>query len=82
MTPLRQQMIEAMQVRGFSPRTHESYLRAVTDLARYTHREVTPSKPAQVIVQEGGQHEQAGKRDQAVDGQVSATMLYDPKITV
>lgn len=38
MTPLRQQMIEAMQVRGFSPRTHESYLRAVTDLARYTHR--------------------------------------------
>ncbi len=38
MTPLRQQMIEAMQVRGFSPRTHESYLRAVTDLARYYHR--------------------------------------------
>ncbi len=31
MTPLRQQMIEAMQVRGFSPRTHESYLLA--DLA-------------------------------------------------
>jgi hypothetical protein len=31
-------MIEAMQVRGFSPRTHASYLSAVTDLARYYHR--------------------------------------------
>ena len=32
MTPLRQQMIGAMQQRGFSPRTHESYLAAVRDL--------------------------------------------------
>jgi integrase/recombinase XerD len=38
MTPLRLQMIKAMQVRGFSARTHTSYLAAVTDLARYTHR--------------------------------------------
>lgn len=38
MTPLRQQMIDAMLVRGFSPRTHTSYLAAVTDLARYYHR--------------------------------------------
>ncbi len=38
MTPLRAKMIKAMQVRGFSPRTHRSYLSAVTDLARYTHR--------------------------------------------
>lgn len=38
MTPLRQQMIEAMRVRGFSARTHQSYLAAVTDLARYTRR--------------------------------------------
>ncbi len=38
MTPLRQKMIEAMQVRGFSPRTHESYLRAVADLARHYRR--------------------------------------------
>lgn len=38
MTPLRSQMIKAMQVRGFSARTHTSYLAAVTDLARYTHR--------------------------------------------
>ncbi len=35
MTPLRQHMIDAMQVRGFSPRTHQSYLYAVTALARY-----------------------------------------------
>jgi len=35
MTPLRQQMITAMQVRGFSPRTHQAYLHAVQGLARY-----------------------------------------------
>jgi integrase/recombinase XerD len=38
MTPLRQQMMDAMTVRGFSPRTHESYLSAVTQLATYYHR--------------------------------------------
>lgn len=38
MTPLRAKMIKAMQTRGFSVRTHESYLNAVTDLARYFHR--------------------------------------------
>jgi integrase/recombinase XerD len=38
MTPLRQKMMDAMQVRGFSVRTHESYLAAVGDLARYYHR--------------------------------------------
>ena len=38
MTPLRQKMMDAMQVRGFSVRTHESYLAAVSDLARYYHR--------------------------------------------
>lgn len=38
MTPLRHQMIEAMSLRGFSPRTHESYLCAVTQLAGYYHR--------------------------------------------
>jgi integrase len=31
-------MIDAMQLRGFSIRTHKSYLSAVTDLARYHHR--------------------------------------------
>lgn len=38
MTPLRQQMIEAMRQRGFSIRTHQSYLAAVSDLARYYRR--------------------------------------------
>lgn len=38
MTPLRAKMIKAMQMRGFSERTHQSYLAAVTDLARYTRR--------------------------------------------
>ena len=38
MTPLRAKMIKAMQMRGFSPRTHESYLAAVQGLARYYHR--------------------------------------------
>ncbi len=41
MTPLRKKMIKAMQARGFSPRTQTSYLAAVTDLARYTHRSPT-----------------------------------------
>ena len=38
MTPLRQKMIDAMQVRGFSIRTHESYLSAVSALAQYYRR--------------------------------------------
>jgi len=48
MTPLRQQMIEAMQQRGFSPRTHETYLGAVTDLARYYHRSPAGLSPEEV----------------------------------
>lgn len=38
MTTLRQEMIDAMQQRGFSPRTHTSYLAAVRDLAKYFHK--------------------------------------------
>lgn len=38
MTRLRTQMIKAMQMHGFSPRTHESYLSSVYALARYYHR--------------------------------------------
>jgi integrase/recombinase XerD len=47
MTPLRQKMMDAMQVRGFSVRTHQSYLSAVSDLARYYHR-----SPAQLNTSE------------------------------
>ena len=47
MTSLRQQMIDAMTVRGFSPRTHESYLYAVTQLAAYYHR-----SPDQITIDE------------------------------
>ena len=35
MTLLRKAMILAMQMRGFSPRTHVSYLAGVTGLANY-----------------------------------------------
>lgn len=38
MTPLRAKMIEAMQLRGFSPRTHDAYIANVRDLARFTHK--------------------------------------------
>ncbi len=35
MTPLRQQMTEAMQLRGLAERTQESYLGAIQLLARH-----------------------------------------------
>jgi integrase/recombinase XerD len=38
MTALRQKMIEAMRQRGFAQRTYTTYLRVITDLARYFHR--------------------------------------------
>jgi integrase/recombinase XerD len=38
MTPLRQQMIDAMRQRGFAERTQSSYLWAVRDLARVHRR--------------------------------------------
>ena len=37
MTPLRQRMIEDMQLRGFSARTQESYATAVRQLADHYH---------------------------------------------
>ncbi len=40
MTPLRAKMIKAMQMRGFSPRTQQSYLSAVKGLARYPQGKV------------------------------------------
>ena len=47
MTKLRQAMIDAMQVRGFSVRTHRSYLDAVGGLAKYYQR-----SPAQISTEE------------------------------
>jgi len=38
MKQLRQQMIDAMLMRGFSARTHQSYLYAVVKLVKYYHR--------------------------------------------
>ena len=38
MTPLRQKMIEDMQLRGLAKRTQESYVAAVKDLARYCQK--------------------------------------------
>lgn len=38
MTPLRQEMIQAMQIRNLSPYTQDNYLRAVTKLATFYHR--------------------------------------------
>jgi integrase/recombinase XerD len=37
MTPLRQQMINAMALRGLAPKTQETYLYWVSDFARYYH---------------------------------------------
>ncbi len=38
MTPLHQQMIDAMRQRGFAIKTHKAYLGAVRSLAAYFHR--------------------------------------------
>jgi hypothetical protein len=38
MTPLRQRMLEDMQLRGFSARTQEAYVHAVRQLAAHFHR--------------------------------------------
>ena len=48
MTPLREAMIRAMQMRGFSERTHHSYLMAVTDLAHWTEHSPAELSPVQV----------------------------------
>ena len=38
MTPLRQRMIDDMQLRGLSARTQEAYVGGVAQLAGYYHR--------------------------------------------
>lgn len=47
MTPLRQRMLDAMVLRGFSPRTQESYLDAIHGMAKYYRRD-----PAEYTAQE------------------------------
>ena len=46
MTPLRQHMLEDMQLRGLAPKTQEAYLRAVRQLAEYI------GKPPDQIIEE------------------------------
>ena len=41
MTPLRQRMLEDMQLRGLSARTQECYVAAVRQLAEHYHRSPT-----------------------------------------
>jgi integrase len=48
MTPLRAKMIAAMQMHGFSPRTHESYLAAVQGLAKHTRRSPDTLSPQEL----------------------------------
>ena len=38
MTPLRQRMIEDMQLRGLSPKTQQAYVRVVRQLAEHYNR--------------------------------------------
>ena len=38
MTPLRQKLIDEIQLRGFSPHTQDSYVRCVAGLAKFYHR--------------------------------------------
>jgi len=47
MTPLRQRMIEDLQLRGLSERTQEMYVRAVRQLAEHYHK-----SPAQITEEE------------------------------
>ena len=50
MTPLRQQMIDAMRQRGFSIKTHKAYLGAVSSLAAYFHQ--SPDKVGSEQIQQ------------------------------
>lgn len=38
MTPLRQKLVDEIQLRGFSPNTQDSYVRSVAGLAQFYHR--------------------------------------------
>lgn len=45
MTPLRQRMTEDMQVRNLAQGTQKSYLRHVSQFARYFHKSPEPFGP-------------------------------------
>jgi len=47
MTPLRQALIDECKLRGYSERTRDSYLYAVTQLAKYYHQ-----SPDTIIVEQ------------------------------
>jgi len=49
MTPLRKKMIDDMKLRGFSPRTQDSYIDAVAGLAKFFYR--SPDKLSKENVQ-------------------------------
>ena len=46
--PLRQQMLDALQMRGYSSRTVETYLYAVQNLSRYYHQSPDLITPTQI----------------------------------
>jgi integrase/recombinase XerD len=48
MTPLRRRMIENLQLKGYSPRTQEVYVRAVRRLAEYFHLAPDRLTPEQI----------------------------------
>ena len=48
MTPLRQRMLEDMQVRNLSPRTQQSYVEHVSRFARYYRRSPAQLGPAEI----------------------------------
>lgn len=48
MTPLRQQMIDAMQVRGLAPRTQQTYVDALARMARHFGRSPAQLDAAQI----------------------------------
>ena len=48
MTPLRQRMLDAMQVRGFAQRTQECYTEAIARMARHYHRSPELLSPPEI----------------------------------
>ena len=58
MTPLRQRMLDALQVRGMAGRTQQAYIDAVARLARYYRRSPElRSHLAQEPIDMGGQRQ-------------------------